>query len=173
MATKIPYDEIKKSMEAAESDTTPILIPGEETTVAGDANKTEINCHDFEITFRIPQEMEDGSVKQIKKTKEYKNVYITPRMDAQVVKLITAVMPYFKKPNEDGTVGEYTEEEQKHIMKAFSGEILDIMYETVGTVLKIDPVIREHMMENSVMAAALKIIQQFPEIINEGDTFFG
>lgn len=172
MAT-IDYEKMKEGIEAAQTDTTPFVIPDEEITVVGDANKTEVNCHDFEITFRIPQEMEDGSVKQVAKTREYKGVYITPRMDSQVVKMLTAVMPYFKKPNEDGTITPYTREEEREILSKFTGEIMDIMYETVGVVLKIDPVVREYMLEESVIKAALNIIIQYPETINEAETFFG
>lgn len=169
----INYEEMKESIEAAQTDTTPFLIPDEELTVVGDANKTEINCHDFEITFRVPETLEDGSTHQFLKTREFKNVYITPRMDSQVTRLITAIMPYFKKPNEDGTVTPYTKEELKVLEKEFDTTILDIMYETVGVVLKIDPAVREFMTPESVLKASINIFRQFPEIVNEGDTFFG
>ena len=166
------YLEFKEGIEAAESDTTPFIIPDEEITVVGDANKTQLNTHDFEITFRIPLKMEDGSVKQVKKTKEYKDVYITPRMDTQVVKLITKFMSYFKKPIEDGDVVPYTDEEIDEIRANYDDEMIDLMYETVGVVLKIDPILRECMLRESVEQAALKIIGQYPEIVNEADTFF-
>ena len=173
MATKINYEEIKEGLEAAQSDTTPFLIPDEELAVVGDANKTEINCHDFEITFRLPQKQEDGSIKQVTATKEYKDVYITPRMDSVVIKRLTGLMPYYKKPNSDGSVTEYTEEESLKIAERFDDEVVDILYETVGTVLKIDKSLREYMTLPTVLQAAAKIIRQFPEIVNEADTFFG
>lgn len=173
MADKINFNALKEGVEAAQSDTTPFLIPGDEPTVVGDANKTQINAHDFEITFRIPQKMEDGSVKQIKKTKEYKGVYITPRMDTVVAKLLTQFMPYLYKTNEDGSVTPYTPEEFKEVTISYTKELSDIMYETVGTVLKIDPRLWDCMMPASVENAALKIVLQIPELTNEADTFFG
>lgn len=167
------YLEFKEGMEAAETDTTPFIIPDEELTVVGDANKTQLNCHDFSITFRIPQKMEDGSVKQIKKTKEYKDRYITPRMDKPIAKVLTAVMPYFKKANDDGTVTDYTPEEAAQIVSSFGDDILDLMYEVVGQFLGIVPELRPYMLVDSVEDAMAKIIRQVPEIVNEADTFFG
>lgn len=173
MATKINYEEIKEGLEAAQSDTTPFLIPDEELTVVGDANKTELNIHDFEIKFRMPQKQEDGTIKQITGTKEYKGVYITPRVDTAVVKLMTKLMPYYKKPLEDGGVSDLSPEETVKIIENFSDDIIDVLYETVGTFLRIDPALRDYMTVDSVMSAAAKIIRQFPEVANEADTFFG
>lgn len=173
MATKINYEEIKEGLEAAQSDTTPFLIPDDELTVVGDANKTELNIHDFEITFRVPQKQDDGTVKQVTRTKEYKDVYITPRVDTAVVKMLTKLMPYFKKPLGNGTVTDYTPEESLEIMKRFDEEVIDVLYETVGTLLRVDPSLRDYMTQGSVMVAAAKIIRQFPEVVNEADTFFG
>ena len=172
MATKINYEEIKEGLEAAQSDTTPFLIPDEELTVVGDANKTALNIHDFEIKFRMPQIEKDGTVKQITRTKEYKNVYITPRLDTAVVKMMTKLMPYFRKPLEDGSVTDVTTEEATKIIEAFDDEIISVLYETVGVFLRIDPALRDYMTQDSVMTAAAKIIRQFPEVVNEADTFF-
>lgn len=169
----IDFNAIREDMEAAQTDTTPFLIPGDEPTVVGDANKTRINSHDFEITFRVPQEMEDGSVQQIKKTKEYKGVYITPRMDAVVQRLVTKMMPYMYEIAEDGSLRPYTAEEINKVSEEFDKEMTDILYETVGTILKIDPVLWDCMMPDSVQAAASKIILQIPELVNEADSFFG
>lgn len=173
MADKIDFNAIKEGVEAAQTDTTPFLIPGDEPTVVGDANKTQINAHDFEITFRIPQEMEDGSIKQVKKTQEYKGVFITPRMDSTVAKLLTKLMPFIYKTNEDGTVTPYTEEEFSQITIDYSQDIMDVMYETVGTVLKINRQLWDFMLPESVETASLKIILQIPELTNEAETFFG
>lgn len=167
------YLEFKEGIEAAETDTTPFIIPDEELTVVGDANKTQLNCHDFSITFRIPQKMEDGSIKQIKKTVDYNDVYITPRMDTQVVKLLTKFMTYYHKPTENGDVVPYTIEEIDQIRKSYDEDMLDVMYETVGVVLKIKPELRECMLRQSVEDAAVKILGQYPELVNEADTFFG
>lgn len=172
MAT-IDYEKMKEDLEAAQTDTTPFVIPDSEVTVVGDANKTEINAHDFEITFRIPQEMEDGTIKQVKKTQEYKGVYITPRLDRKLSRLIASMMPYFKKANDDGTVSDYTQEELAKISKDFEGEILDMMYDVVGELLGIHKELRQYMMVDSVEASVTKIFRQIPELINEGETFFG
>lgn len=171
MAT-IDYEKMKEGIEAAQSDTTPFIIPDEEIAVVGDANKTQLNTHDFEITFRVPVKMEDGTVKQVKKTKEYHDVFITPRMDTQVVKLLTKFLSYYHKPTEDGKVVPYTGEEIDEIRAKYDEEMLDLMYETVGVVLKIDPSLRDCMLRSSVEDASLKILAQYPELVNEADTFF-
>lgn len=167
------YLEFKEGIEKAESDTTPFIIPDDEIAIVGDANKTQLNCHDFSITFRIPQKMEDGAIKQVMQTKEFHDVYITPRMDTQVVKLLTKFMTYFHKPLENGEISPYTDKEVEEIREKYDDEMLDLMYETVGVVLKISPVLREYMLRNSVEEAAIKIMAQYPELINEADTFFG
>lgn len=173
MADKIDFNAIKEGVEAAQTDTTPFLIPGDEPIVVGDANKTQINAHDFEITFRVPKKMEDGTIKQTIVKKEYHDVYITPRQDSLIVKMLTSLMPYFRKATDDGSVTEYTQEESLKIAQGFDDEVMDILYDTVGAVLKIDKELREYMTPQSVLASAAKVIRQFPEVVNEADTFFG
>lgn len=164
--------DIRDGIDKASESTTPFIVPGDELMVVGDANKTEINTHDFEITFRIPEKQEDGTVKQVMRTKEYKDVYITPRMDSQVVRMITKIMPYYRKQKPDGTVEPYTDAELAELFESFQGEIMDIMYQTVATVLKINPALADYMTEESVMNAAAKIIRQYPETVSEAETFF-
>lgn len=166
------YKSIDEALDAAQEDTTPFaVVSNDEVIVAGDANKTEINTHDYTMKFRVPTR-EDGKIVYKHLTKEFKDVYITPRMDVQVNKLMVQLMPYFKKVQEDGSVGKYTLEEAKEIVNDFSDDIMDLMYDTVACVLKIPADLKEYMLPTTVMDAVAKIIREYPETVNEADTFF-
>ena len=96
------YNEISEALDKAEEDTTPFMVvTDQDLNVVGDANKTELNKHDYKIAFRI---FKDGKYEWI--DKEFKDVYITPRNDVKVSRMLTQLMPYFKKI-EDGVVGGY------------------------------------------------------------------
>lgn len=165
------YKSIDEAFDKAQEDTTPFaVVSGDEVFVAGDANKTEINTHDYTMKFRVPTR-EDGKVVYKHLTKEFKDVYITPRMDVKVNRMMVQLMPYFKKV--DGNeVGKYTLDEAKEIVNEFSDEIMDIMYDTVACVLSIPKDLKEYMLPTSVMEAVAKIIREYPETVNEADTFF-
>ena len=164
--TEREYKDIDEGLDKATESVVPFPVVDEEMMVVGDANKTELNKHDFKITFKVPDG--DGYKKHVK---EYTGVYITPRQQVRINKAIVALMPYFRKPD-DGSVSEYTTEEKLKIMNEFGDEIVDIMYELVAAVLKIDPVLTDYMTLDSVMNASVKIIRMYPEMVNEGDTFF-
>lgn len=175
--TESEYKTIDKAFQEAEQSDTPFLIAAEdELVVAGDANKTELNIHDFEVTFRIPVE-ENGKVKYTTKTKEYKGVYITPRRDSDIVKALTVLLPFFRglKADENGEimVSDLTEEEKKQIFDHLTDEVYDAMYDVVASVLRIDPDLKEFMHPTSVMINTAKVIRCYAEVVNEADTFFG
>lgn len=166
------YKEIENALNKAEESVVPFpIVDGETVAVVGDANQTQKNAHDFEIKFRIPQKTDDG-IKYITKTVEYKDVFITPRQNQNILKAITAVLPYFKKPLVDGNIADYTDEEKKAIFESFEDELYGEMYNVVGAVLKIDPDLRDYMLPTSVFNAFANIIYQYPEMVNEADTFF-
>lgn len=166
------YKSVDAALDKAEESTTPFtIVKGDEVAVVGDANKTEINKHDYAITFRLPQKQEDGSYKYAWTTKEYKNVFITPRNDAKVVRLITSLMPYFRQMK-DGEKKKYTEEEAVKILNDFDDKLMDLMVDTVSAVVKIPPELAEYITKDSLIAAATQIILDYPETVNEGDAFF-
>lgn len=172
--TEQEYTTIEEAFKKAEEDTTPFLVASDgEIVVAGDANKTEINKHDFEMKFRVPRNKEGGGTVYEVLTKEFKGVYITPRQDTKIVRMITALIPYFKKIEKSGDVTAFTDEEKQTLFESFDEEIYDIMYDVVASVLGIDKQLRDYMMPVPVLKAVAQIISMYPELINEADTFFG
>lgn len=168
--TRAEFELIESGLQEAEKDDTPFLVPAEdELVVVGDANKTEINSHDFEIAFRLPP-TDGGSYRVVKK--KFENVYITPRQDTKILKSITTMMPYFKSVKPDGKVEDLSKEEKLAVFDAIGDEVYDAMYDLVAFVLKIDPELKDYMMPTSVLKATAQIIQSFPEAINEADAFF-
>lgn len=170
--TKDEYMKIKDALDGAQESTKPFLVAdNDELVVAGDANETQIELHDYKIRFRVPIE-ENGKRSITIKEVEYKDRYVTPRQDIQIVRLITELMPYYRKANPDGTVTEFSEEELWNILTEMDQEIYDLMYELVGTFLGIDKSLRDFMLPGDVMAAVNQILRDYKEVVNESDTFF-
>ncbi len=162
------YERIDEGIEKATDSVIPFQVSkDDEIAVVGDANATELNKHNFKIEFKIP--MGD---KYEKHEKEFKDVYLKPRHETRLVKFMTAILPYYRKVTEDGGVVRYTPAEQEGIRKAFSEDIYDMMYDIVATVLGIDPELKDYMTRKSVTEATANIIEMFPELVNESDTFF-
>lgn len=171
--TEQEYNTIEEAFKEAEKDDTPFLIATEgELAVAGDANKTQLNSHDFTMKFRVPEETDEG-VKYKLISKEFKNVYITPRQDTKIVKMLTMLIPYFKKIEKTGDVTELTKEERRMIFESLGDEVYDAMYDVTASVLGIDKQLRDYMMPVDVLNAVAQIITLYPEVVNETDTFFG
>lgn len=168
--TENEYKSIDEAIDQAQESVVPFPVSTEEElSVVGDANKTEINKHDFKIEFLIP---EDG--KYVSCTKEFKGVYITPRQNVSIVKAVTTLLPFFRKTR-NGEVGKYTEAEKREIAMKFDQSVYDVMYDMVNVVLgidKIDPQLVDLMTPQSVLDATIKILLQYPEMVNEADTFF-
>lgn len=166
--TENEYKSIDEAIDQAQESIVPFPVSTEdELSVVGDANKTEINKHDFEIEFLVP----DGN-KYTKHTKEFKNIYITPRQSPLVIKAMTALMPLFKKADGKGNVVDYTDEEKREIVNKMSEEVYDALYDVVAAVLHISDDFKDYMTPQSVIKAATNIIYQYPEMVNESDTFF-
>lgn len=166
---KLLMNQIKE----AEGDVTPFPVVQEnEIAVVGDANKTEIKKTTFTITFAMPKE-NDGKIEYERHVVTYKDVYPKPRQMVSIDRLIALLGPYLKRPNDDGTVSDYTEEENAKIIKAFDEDITSIMYQLVATVIGIDSSLIDYMLPSSVFENLMKIIRFYPELWNEGDTFFG
>ena len=165
--TENEYREIDEAIDKAQESVVPFPVQTEdELSVVGDANQTELNKHDIKIEFRIPQQGKYTSY-----TREFKGVYITPRQNVSIVKAFTTLMPFFRKPS-DGGVVEYTEAEKREIATKFDQSVYDAMYDLVAVVLGIDMDLKDYMTPQSVMDATVKILLQYPEMVNEADTFF-
>lgn len=165
---QMTFDSLVEAYDQAETNVVPFLTAGDELAVVGDANETQRKSRDYKITFRVPK---DGAY--VHKTVDYKDVYITPRMDTKIVKSLTTIIPYMRKVNANGAVETLTDEEKTKVFESLGDDFYDALYDLVGTVLKIDKDLRDYMTPQTVMEAATQIILDFPEAMNEADTFFG
>lgn len=165
---------IRDGIDKAQDSTVPFaIVKDENVIVAGDANETKPNPRDYEIVFRTPKEQPDGSIIEERGVLKRKNVFIKPRQEMKAVKLIAQLLPYFRKVNADGTVGNYTDDQILELVAEMEDRVFDTMYDLVATVLEIDPGVKDYMEPGSVIVAVDKIIRSNPSTVNEADTFFG
>lgn len=172
--TEQEYLRIERGMLAAEQSTTPFPIPGEdEIAVVGDPNETKTNKQDFVVTFRLPYKDErTGKILFKWQDIEYHDVFISAGADGKIVKALATIWPFWKKVHDDGGTGRYTHEEKIKLITEMPDEIDERIRSVVVLVLGINEKLREHMTMESAYAAFSQIIEQFPEVVNETDTFF-
>lgn len=173
MANVLTQDELLKMKDAvdrASESTIPFpIVKDNAVAVAGDPNKTELNKQDFTISFRIP----DGKGGYLSREVEYKDVYLTPRRALTASRLITSLMPLFRKTKSDGTIDEYTDEEMIALVNSMDENVIDLMYKLVASVVGVNDELAEFMIPKSVLDAILKIFTVYPDLVNTGDAFFG
>ena len=177
------YKGIDEALKEAEKDDTPFLVVDDDNlTVVGDANKTEVKQNDYVLSFRFPKgtkipkskgfseglETKYGVVTQ----KEYKDFFIAPRKNMNIVRLLINILPFFKKQNDDGTVTEYTEDEIASIIGSLTDEIINAMYDLVCYVFDVDTALRDYIEPMCVARLIIQLIKDYPEVSNEADTFF-
>lgn len=171
--TEKEFLKIREELDNAQDSVIPFAAVHNDTVaVVGDANETEIKKNDFKITYRIPKRNEDGTIGTMTQEVEYNDVFITPRQDMKVVRLLTQLLPYFRKVN-NGKVEEYNDNEIIEIVSGMDDEIYDLMYKLVASVLRINPELVDYMTPVSVLVAVAQIIHSYPEVAKEADTFFG
>lgn len=167
------YDGIAEAFEKAEESTIPFpIVNGDELTVVGDANETQIIKQNFTIRFTVPQEQEDGSVKYTAVNKDYKNVFIKPRQRAKVVQHIVGMRPFYDKITADGGVEKLSQEERISVLANMGEDVMDHMYDLVALVLGIDTELKDYMEPLSVIQATTAIIVAYTDMVNEADVFF-
>lgn len=163
--------------EAKESPTPYPIVKDEKLSVIGDANETQLNKHDFKIKFRLPEGVADGEKVEggVLKEVDYKNVFITPRQSGKVIASLCRMLPFFRKiiDTADGKEGiSFTQDEIVEMLAEFGDEFVDDMYDLVAKTLKIDDALIDYILPESAMSATIKIIQEYPEIVNEAEAFF-
>ena len=173
---------ITEAMKEAEKDDTPFQVTdGENMNVVGDPNKTERKSVDISILFRFPTQflgdmkdsatmVADGKYGLVEI--EYKNLCITGEMDLALVSQLMVLEPFFVEVLKDGNT-EYRDEEalQAIIRDNLSNrKILSAMYEFVGIVCGMKEELIPFMYYESVLESFIKIITEFPEVLNE--TYF-
>ena len=181
MLTQEQFLEMSKSLKKAEEDDTPIIaLVNDELNVVGDANKTQLNKHTYTLRFRFPQ-----SYEQFRTPDSYdvgswfvnelifEDVYVSPRRDLQVVSAIMEIVPYFKSVSESGELQDKTEKELIDFAKNIPHNIIDDMYDVVSAFLGVDDSLVDFMSPMSVIDTMGKLIEDYPEVFNEADVFFG
>lgn len=160
--------QLKEAREKAMEDTTPFPIMKDgELAVVGDANKTEINKHDFTLTFVFPNG--DGyDVKEV----EYKDIWLKPRQAVTVQRLMTALQPLFYKVGENGGLTDLSDDEMMEVVEQYEGTVLDQLYHLVATVLGVDERIVDYIEPNSALEAYHQIMKQYPDLVKASDGFF-
>ena len=160
--TETEYMKLLDPIDKAEESTRPFLVQSEkENMVVGDPNETEVKKTTFQMTFEIPDE--NGERKTVKK--EYPNVFIKPRKAPRITRVMSEILPFFRKVNEDGTVDQLTEADIASILSTQLPEyIYDEMYELVGTVLEIDERLWDYMLPGAVFDASMLIFRDISRI---------
>lgn len=175
----IPVDDIvaiKDKLDTAQEDETPyIAINEDKLHVIGDPNKTERKAFEYDLKFRFPKDIEsDGEIVGNYKivTRHYKNVTIKPRNDLRIVEAILAIQPFFRDVQESQVV-DYSENDLRKLITNMSDDVISGMYKIVAAMLDLNPAVAEYMMPHSMLEVFSQLIQDFPEVFNESDAFFG
>lgn len=173
--TKEQYDALLEAIDKAQESVRPFtVVKGDTLAVVGDANDTKVNKYTYEIKFERPAYDEEGNLTgREAEVKTYKNVYVTPRQQSRLVKMLVMILPYFRKVNEKGEIEQYTPFELGEIFASMDEEVYDLMYDLVAYVLDIPNEDKNYMTLASVIGAALKFLTDFPEVVNEAESFFG
>lgn len=169
------YNGIKAALDkAADTDVPFPVVNDDELAVVGDANRTELRRFEYEITFERPVLNEDKSLtgEFESETKKYENVFVKPRMNTRIVKLLASLLPYFYKVDEEGNQVEYTNLEMIQIFGRLDGAIFDTMYELVATILEIPVSDIDYMTGSSVLNTVMKFIEDNPQTTREAQLFF-
>ena len=162
--------KMKDAVDKAADSTIPFpIVKDGNIAVVGDANKTELNKHDFKIAFRIP----DGNGGHMTKEVEYKDVYLTPRRSVTASRLITSMMPLFRKVKKDKTISEYELDEIREMVDEMDDNVIDLMYKLVSTVVGVSEELTDYMIPKSVLDSVMQILKDYPDLVNTGDAFFG
>lgn len=172
--TEEQYTAILSALNKAQESTRPFTVVTNDTlAVVGDANDTKVNKYTYEIDFTHPEYDDDGNITGEKReTKTYKNVYIKPRQQSRITKIIVTLLPFFRKTDEEGNITQYTPYELATIFSTLDESIYDIMYDLVAYVLGVPEEEKDYMELASVVKATLRFFLDFPEAVNEAESFF-
>lgn len=162
--------QLREAKEAAnESDIPFPIVKDGDIAVVGDANKTELNKHDFSLTFIVPNK--EGEY--VKKTVEYKGIWLKPRQAVTVQRLMTALQPLFYKISENGDVQSLSDEEMLEVAQIYEGNVIDQIYRLVSVVLGVDERLVDFIEPESALEAFHQIMMSFPDLLKASDSFFG
>lgn len=179
------FIELKKKMDAAENDTTPYaIVDGDEISVVGDPNNTEVEKHDYVIEFGYPNtdawkqrlkaegaEIFGKSDNYIGVRRYYKDVWVPPMIYTAVQTAFAEMYQFFNVITDDGGIRDLTEDEMMVALKMLSQEMMESMAHAVATVLRIPEREEMFMLPLTTMASIMRMIDDFPELLNGVDFF--
>lgn len=181
--------QIKDAMEEARKDDTPYMAVDDNAIhVFGDPNKTEVKPADYTVKFIFPntdawKRKAEQNGDKIEKTtddgryfvctREYKNVYLSPRNVGNAVSALVRIEQFMYDVTDNGELRDLTDQEIQSLMEVMNHELSDATYELVASVLRIPYDEVEWMLPINTIENAVKIAYNNPSAINEGDLFFG
>lgn len=176
--------KVKNAIDKATEDTTPIVgIVEDEVVVNGDVNNIDIEPKTYRARFVFP----DFALKDIEGavpaspgystvTIEYKDVFPSAKDNIKYTSAMTQLLPFYNELKEDGTIEAIDDVDTLiNIFQNLEDEIVDALYRIVKVVLGIDDSLIEHLApigEGSALELAVRIIEDFPSIVNQADLFF-
>ena len=177
--------KIQEKIKEAEADNTPFMVVDGDggMNVIGDVNKTQPKYYDYTVRFRVPIQYKDllpGAEeafggKYCIADVDYKNITISARKDLDIVACLVGMTPFLREILPDGEARDRDRDELEKIVQSAmtNRQVVDSMYDFVATMLGVSPVLRDMMLYSSVFSTTLKIMGDFPEILNESDFFTG
>jgi len=170
--------ELKQSIDDAREDTTPhVGVAKDQILVLGDANKTEVQKHDYTVKVIWTKEMAEkyGLDKNEYEEKgnyvvfemEFKDVQILPRNRFKVTSAVSDILPFFLDPKKDGNVEDRPLKEITSLCVEMSEDIVDSLYLFVGAVLDVKKEVYSYFDWGSVLELTNKILHDFPDVVNE------
>lgn len=177
---------MKQAMDNAENDTTPFaVVDDNEVKVVGDANKTETKKRDYVLKMAYPAAAEWREyVKNLKNAKvfnetpnylgverTFSNVWVPPAVHTAVQSTFLDLYKLFYIITEDGQIRDMTNDEVMQALSILNQEMCEAMYHAVATILKINVDEEQFMLASPTAQVVVKMIDDFPEIINGVDFF--
>ena len=186
MITQDQFQSLLDAKKAAEKDNTPFaIVTKDEMYVAGDPNLTEVKSRDYTMGFIVPKEWKPYlDPKEILKEKgnyiaiarEFKGVMINPRHYSSALSAILELQPFFNAiyENEDGelSVRDLTPEEVQDVFRYMNDEMTSALFHAVAVILKVPEELEDYMAPSDVILTAMRFMADFPEIVNDADSFF-
>ena len=173
--------DMSTALDKAQEDDTPFISTTKDSVqVVGNPMKTEKKTYDYKVLFVVPIAWKDriGTGRIIKEDDyeavieaEFKNVFVPGRYRIDVVTAVTGVLPFLRKTTPTGNVEAFTIDEYGEIIRTLSTEVLDAIYNVVATVLRLDKDFAECMHPISAIVTAIKMFNDFPDVMNESDLF--
>lgn len=183
----ITFEELKQLQDgvhnAAEDDTPYLAVMDDEMHVVGNPNKTQHKAFNYTVKFAFPKNDERTEKyrkeKVIKETenylvceKEYKNVSIPIRQHPTIVNAFVRVESFIMAVTDEGEIRDLSEDELKLALQALSTEIIDAVYDAVGSVLGMNKFETDNIGLLSAIQTLVLMQNDIPEVVNEADYFF-